>query len=44
MEGRVMAGKGELGVERVRHGRGIGHPGRGRAGRESDGGETGVGR
>ena len=33
-----------LGVERVRHGRGIGDAGWGRDGRESDGGERGVGR
>ena len=44
MEGRVMVGKGELGDESIRHGREIGDAGWGRNGRESDGGEWGVGR
>ena len=43
MEKRVMVGKGELGGERVRHGRGIGDASWGRDGRESDGGERGIG-
>ena len=38
MEGIVMVGKGELGGERVRHGRGIRDARWGRDGRESDGG------
>ena len=42
MELRVMVGRGELGGERVRHGRGIGDVECGRDGRESDGGERGV--
>ena len=37
-----MVGKGELGVERVRHGRGIRDAGWGRNGRESDVAESGV--
>ena len=43
MEKRVIVGKGELGGERVRHGRGIGDASWGRDGRESDGGERGIG-
>ena len=42
MEERDMVGKGELGGEMVRHGRGIGKAGWGRDGRESDGGERRV--
>ena len=38
-----MVGKGELGGERVRHGKGIGDAGWDRDGRESDGGERGAG-
>ena len=41
MEGIVMVGKGELGGERVRHGRGIGDAGWYRDGRVCDGGEKG---
>ena len=44
MEGRVMVGKRELGGERVSHGRGIEDAGWDREGRESLGGEWGVGR
>ena len=44
MKGRVMVGKGELGGERVRHGKGIGEAGWGSDGRESDGGDRGDGR
>ena len=43
MEGIVMVGKGEMGGERVMHGREIGDGGWGRYGRDSDGGERGVG-
>ena len=43
MEKRVMVGKGELGGERVRHGRGLGDAAWGRDGRESAAGERGVG-
>ena len=39
-----MVGNGELGGERVRHGKRIGDAGWGRDGRESDGGMRGVGR
>ena len=43
MEERVMVGKGELGGEMIRHGRGIGDAGWDKDGRESDGRETGCG-
>ena len=43
MEGRVLVEKGETGGDRVSHGRGVGDARRGRDGRESDGGEKGVG-
>ena len=38
-----MVGKGENGGKRVMHGRGVGDGGWGRDGRDSDGGERGVG-
>ena len=43
MEGRVIVGKREWVVERVRHGKGIRYAGWGRDGRKSDGGERRVG-
>ena len=44
MEGRMIVEKGELGGERIRHGRGIGDAGWDSDGRESESGERGVGR